>query len=74
VETVGAFPIIIVMELPNVNIPKTVNHPSIVFAPLGRHRRRPKCILSLFALDKSSRRMAQASHNLPRQVECQREA
>jgi hypothetical protein len=29
VDTVGAFPNIIVMELPNVNIPKTVNHPSI---------------------------------------------
>jgi hypothetical protein len=41
VETVGAFPIIIVMELPNVNIPKTVNHPSILSTPLGRHRRRP---------------------------------
>jgi hypothetical protein len=31
VATVGVFPNIIVMELPNVNIPKTVNHPSIVF-------------------------------------------
>jgi hypothetical protein len=30
VGTVGALPKIIVMELPNVNIPKTVNHPSIV--------------------------------------------
>jgi hypothetical protein len=29
VGTVGALPKIIVMELPNVNIPKTVNHPSI---------------------------------------------
>jgi hypothetical protein len=63
VDTVGAFPNIIVMELPNVNIPKTVNHPSIVFAPPSRRRRRPSFILSLFALDESSRRMAQASHN-----------
>jgi hypothetical protein len=62
VDTVGAFPNIIVMELPNVNIPKTVNHPSIVFTPPGRHRRRLEFVLSLFALDKSSRRMAQASH------------
>ncbi len=36
--TVGALPNNIVMELPNVNIPKTANHPSIVFTPLGRHR------------------------------------
>ena len=34
VGTVGALPKIIVMELPNVNIPKTVNHPSMVFTPL----------------------------------------
>jgi hypothetical protein len=32
---VGVFPKIIVMELPTVNIPKTVNHPSIVFTPLA---------------------------------------
>jgi hypothetical protein len=47
VDTVGAFPNIIVMELPNVNIPKTVNHPSMVFTPLGR-RRTPTLICSLF--------------------------
>jgi hypothetical protein len=35
VGTVGAFPNNIVMELPNANIPKTVNHPSIVFTPLA---------------------------------------
>jgi len=35
VVTVGALPKIIVIELPNVNIPKTVNHPSIVFRSVG---------------------------------------
>jgi hypothetical protein len=47
VDTVGAFPKIIVMELPNVNIPKTVNHPSIVYTPPGRHRT-PTLMYSLF--------------------------
>jgi len=74
VGTVGASPKIIPMELPNVNIPKTVNHPSIVSAPPGRHRRRPTFILYLFALDKSSRRMAQGELLVLRQVECQLEA
>jgi hypothetical protein len=74
VGTVGALPKIIVMELPNVNIPKTVNHPSIVLAPPGRHRRRPSFILSLFALDKIQRRMAQGELLVLRQVECQLEA
>jgi len=74
VGTVGAFPKIIVMELPKVNIPKTVNHPSMVFTPPGRHRHRPSFILSLFALDKSSRRMAQGELLVLRQVECQLEA
>jgi hypothetical protein len=45
--TVGALPKIIVIELPNVNIPKTVNHPSIVYTPFGRHRT-PALIFSLF--------------------------
>jgi hypothetical protein len=41
VGTVGALPNNIVIELPNVNIPNTVNHPSMVLTPLDRHRRRP---------------------------------
>jgi hypothetical protein len=47
VGTVGASPKIIFMELPNVNIPKTVNHPSIVYTPPGRHRT-PTLSCSLF--------------------------
>jgi hypothetical protein len=47
VGTVGALLNSIVVKLPNVNIPKTVNHPSIVFTPLGRHRT-PTLICSLF--------------------------
>ena len=35
VGTVGALSNSIVVKLPNVNIPKTVNHPSIVFTPLA---------------------------------------
>ena len=44
---VGASPKIIFIELPKVNIPKTVNHPSIVYTPPGRHRT-PTLICSLF--------------------------
>jgi hypothetical protein len=47
VETVGAAPKIIFIRLPNVNIPKTVIHPSIVYTPLGRHHV-PTLICSLF--------------------------
>jgi hypothetical protein len=47
VGTVGVLSKSIFMELPNVNIPKTVNHPSMVFTPLGRHRT-PTLICSLF--------------------------
>jgi hypothetical protein len=74
VDTVGAFPKIIVMELPNVNIPKTVNHPSIVFAPPGQHRRRPLFVLSLFALDKIQPPNGAGESQVLRQVECQLEA
>jgi hypothetical protein len=62
VGTVGVLSNSIFMELPNVNIPKTVNHPSMVFTPLGRHRAPTLFFLSLFALDESSRRMAQANY------------
>jgi hypothetical protein len=41
VANVGPSPQIIFIVLPNVNIPKTVNHPSIVYTPLNRHRHRP---------------------------------
>ena len=47
VGTVGALSNNIFMELPNVNIPKTVNHPSMVYTPLGRHRT-PTLMCSLF--------------------------
>jgi hypothetical protein len=61
VETVGAAPKIMFIELPSVNIPKTVIHPSIVHTPLGRHRT-PTLICSLFVRpDVTSRRTAQAN-------------
>jgi len=62
VGTVGPSPKIIFMELPNINIPKTVNHPSIVYTPPGRHRTPTLIFLSLFALDESSRRMAASEY------------
>ncbi len=73
VVTVGALPKIIVMELPNVNIPKIVNHPSIVFRSVRPDRRQP-LIYSLFVRPEFMRPPNGAGESqLSRQVECQPE-
>jgi len=70
----GALPKIIVVELPNANIPKTVNHPSIVFTPLAANA--DLCLFcSLFVrLWKFQTLKAPANCSYLRQLECQPKA
>src|SRR5260221_11746731 len=65
VGTVGALPNIIVIELPNVNIPKNANHPSILgslrLVGIGSDLDLFCC---LFTLDRSNRRMAEPNERI----------